>query len=129
MPLIRQLQRLTLPRIQELLASLAAPEVAYPQLLVELTAKVAAAANAEAKARTAVAAAQRRAGNTADQHSHLALEQAAETHRRLAEMLDHLQRNRYRVLARARLTRANRPAAERTTIPPARPPARLLDQI
>lgn len=128
MALIRQLQRLTLGRVEEFLASLAAAEMVYPQLLAELGEKVKAAANAEAKARTAVVSDERRGDERLEQ-SRRALEEASAEHARLREMVEHLTRDRYRVLARARLTRARRPMSSRETRAVPRPPKRLLDSM
>ena len=57
---IERLKRITKSRIEAFLDSLERPDVIFPQLVKELSAKVKEAANAEAKALTAVKADQRR---------------------------------------------------------------------
>jgi phage shock protein A len=65
MALIRRLRRITIGRIETFLASLETPEMVLPQLVRELADAVSQAARAEAKALSAVKAAQRRSDEAA----------------------------------------------------------------
>ena len=60
MGLIRKLKRLTVGRVEAFLDKAEDPAAVYPELLRELEQQVRAAANAEAKARSALSAAQRK---------------------------------------------------------------------